>query len=151
MRKFVPYSLPALLVGCIGIASVNADPPGDAVQPSPAATETGIKAGRVFLDPETGEVGPPPPGTPSVTALQPPGLSPETRQKLDRSSQGLQAQTLPDGTRLLNLQGRFQNFSVVTLDQHGEAHLSCNHSAGEVERALEQGADPVAERPASTP
>jgi len=119
----------------MGIAAVHADPAPDNAKPAVAAP--GIEAARVYRDPETGELGPPPANAAPFPA--PTELSAATRARLSRSDEGLQARTLPDGTQLLDLQGRFQNFSVVTLDRHGDKHLYCSHSVDQVERALQQG------------
>jgi len=150
MKKSGLQLLPALLFCCIGTAAVRADPVADSAEPPPV-TNAGIAAGRVFLDPQTGEPGPPPDTRPSGAGIPASRLSAEMRQKLDRSGEGLHARTLPDGTLLMDLQGRFQNFSAVTLDGHGEAHLSCGHSAGEIEQALDQGAGSPAGKAGSAP
>ena len=102
-------------------------------------------AGRVFINPETGKLGGPPAG------VKPPGLSIATQNRLSRSSDGLQTQQLPDGTVLMNLQGRFQNMSVVTLGEHGEAHLTCSHSVDHLEKAITHSADLSVEQGGGTP
>jgi hypothetical protein len=151
MKKLVLHSLPVLLLGCLGVTGVNADSTQDEAQPSPAIVDTGIKAGRVFRDPETGELGPPPATIPAEAGIPTARLSAATRQKLNRSSEGLQARTLPDGTRLIDLQGRFQNFSVATLDEHGEAHLNCSHSVDDIEQTLEEAPARTDEQVESAP
>ena len=128
-----------------GIAKVHSDPTREDVEQSPVITNTGQMAGRVFINPETGDLGGPPPG------VEPPGLSVATRQKLSRSDHGLQTRLLPDGTLLVDLQGRFQNMSVVTLDKDGEAHLTCSHSVDHIEKAMLHGADLPVKREESTP
>jgi hypothetical protein len=128
-----------------GIASVTADAAMEGVEYTTTNTNTGQMAGRVFINPETGKLGGPPPG------VEPPGLSIATQNRLSRSSDGLQAQQLPDGTVLMNLQGRFQNMSVVTLDEHGEALLICSHSVDHLEKAITHSADLPVEHGGSTP
>jgi hypothetical protein len=123
-----------------GIAVASADSAGEAVEQPPVITNTGQMAVRVFIDPETGELGGPP-------GVEPPGLSIATQNRLSRSSHGLQTRALPDGTVLLNLQGRFHNMSVVTLDEDGEVHLTCRHSVDHIEKALVHSVDvPVPHR-----
>jgi hypothetical protein len=118
-----------------GSASVKADAAMEGAEYTTTNTNTGQMAGRVFINPETGELGGPPAGA------EPPGLSIATQNRLNRSDKNLQIQHLPDGTMLMDLQGRFQNMSVVTLDQDGEAHLTCSHSVDQLEKALVLGAD----------
>jgi hypothetical protein len=128
-----------------GIASGKADAAKEGAEYTTTNTNTGQMAGRVFINPETGKLGGPPPG------VEPPGLSIATQNRLSRSSDGLQTQQLPDGTVLMNLQGRFQNMSVVTLDEHGEAHLICSHSVDHLEKAITHSADLPIEHGGSTP
>jgi hypothetical protein len=118
-----------------GSASVKADAAMEGAEYTTTNTNTGQMAGRVFINPETGKLGGPPAGA------EPPGLSIATQNRLNRSDKNLQIQHLPDGTMLMDLQGRFQNMSVVTLDQDGEAHLTCSHSVDQLEKALVLGAD----------
>lgn len=118
-----------------GTAVANADSAREAVEQSPFISNTGQMAGRVFINPETGKLGGPPAG------VEPPGLSIATQNRLNRSSDGLQTRQLPDGTTLMDLQGRFQNTSVVTLDHDGETHLTCSHSVDQVEKAMAHSAD----------
>ena len=128
-----------------GIASGKADAAKEGAEYTTTNTNTGQMAGRVFINPETGKLGGPPPG------VEPPGLSIATQNRLSRSSHGLQVQQLPDGTVLMNLQGRFQNMSVVTLDEHGEAHLICSHSVDHLEKAITHSADLPVQHGQSTP
>jgi hypothetical protein len=99
--------------------------------PAPTVIETGQTAGRVFINPETGKPGPPP----DTSA---PALTESTLQRLSRSSEGLNVRVLSDGTRIVDLQGRFQNMSAVKLDQHGDQHINCSHSLEHIEQTLTQ-------------
>jgi len=123
----------AFALGSFGIIRATADLTAqDDAQPS-AATSTGQSAARVYIDPETGKLGGPPPG------IDPPGLSIAEQNKLSRSAEGLEQRQLPDGTLLVNLQGRFQNMSVVSKTRDGKTHITCNHSADDVEHNLLHG------------
>jgi len=137
MNKLSILALQALLLAGIGIGRVYAESSSDAGSQAAtgATTATGQAAGRVFIDPETGELGGPPAG------VEPPGLSVAIQKKLSRSDQGLEAQRLTDGTLLMNLQGRFQNMSAATLDAQGEAHLNCADSVEGMETALAHGVE----------
>jgi hypothetical protein len=118
-----------------GIAVANADSAREGVEQPPVMTNTGQMAGRVIINPETGKLGGPP------ASVEPPELSIATQNRLSRSDKGLQIQHLPDGTMLMNLRGRFQNMSVVTLGQDGEAHLSCSHSVDQIGKVMAHSAD----------
>ena len=141
MTKPVHRLLSVLLFNLLVLTVARAEPSAgeagaDQAEQTLVVVDTGRKAGRVFLDPETGRPGPPPQARRAE-------LSVASRQRLNRSSQGLQPQTLPDGTLLVNLQGRFQNMSVVTLDHNGDHHLTCGHSIEAIEQALEPDASPA--------
>ena len=92
-----------------------------------------LSAARVYTNPETGKLGGPPPD------IEPLGLSIAERNKLNRSGEGLEKRQLPDGTLLVNLQGRFQNMSVVSKTPDGKTHITCNHSVDDVEHKLIHG------------
>ncbi len=69
---------------------------------------------RAHLDPETGTLMVPPA---KLRTIQ---LSPELEQALSASHEGLVEVALPDGTVVLNLQGRFTSMLFATLGQDGE-------------------------------
>jgi len=49
-----------------------------------------------------------------------------TDAKVNQSDEGLVSVTHADGTVSLDLQGRFQNFSKVVVDENGNKHYTCN-------------------------
>jgi hypothetical protein len=118
-----------------GLARANAGVGQEGVEQPRVISNTGQMAGRVFINPQTGKLVGPPAG------VEPPGLSVATQNKLSRSDRGLKMRRLPNGTMQMDLQGRFQNMSVVTLDQEGEAHVTCSHSLDNTEKALAHSAD----------
>ncbi len=123
----------ALALGGLGIARAAAD---RAIQDdAELATSTPGRqsAAQVYINPRTGKLGGPPQG------MEPPGLSIALHNKLSRSAAGLKKRRLSNGTLLVNLQGRFQNMSVVTLTPDQEKHINCHHSADAVEHALQHG------------
>jgi hypothetical protein len=68
----------------------------------------------------------PPAGQPSATADPSEGA----RQigdaaDLTRSTDGLEVQMLPDGSRRVDLQGRFRSYSVVTIAADGSLRMAC--------------------------
>lgn len=89
----------------------------DATSPAPT-----LEALRVYRDPETGAL---------VKAPEIPGkaLSPGLQRRVSRSTEGLAAKTLRDGTETLDLQGRFLVLSVAKRQADGTFATSCVHSA----------------------
>lgn len=86
---------------------------------------------RVYRDPQTGQLGPPPPG------VQPPGLSVAERQMLNRSDRGLQERTLPRGGIAVDLQGRYQNMAIATVGADGQSEVNCELTPDQAEAALQ--------------
>lgn len=97
-------------------------PPATAVPPAAAGMV-------VAIDPETGE----------ITMPTPEQMQTLTRQEttgLLRTTAGLQQVRLPDGTVMLDLQGRFLEFAVVQLDAQGRPHFRCLDDPAALRRAL---------------
>jgi len=86
---------------------------------------------RVYRDPQTGQLGPLPPG------VHPPGLSVVERQMLNRSDRGLQARTLPRGGIAVDLQGRYQNMAIATVGADGQPEVNCELTPAQAEAALQ--------------
>jgi hypothetical protein len=86
----------------------------------------------VGIDPETGRLGMPSP----EDMLQ---LSAPERIGLMRSAAGLEAVRLPDGTVMINLQGRFMDYSVVRLDAAGRPRIGCVDDPRSLSRFLGTG------------
>ena len=92
----------------------------------PAAAPTGSGDGAammVYLDPETGQRVSRP-----ITEAQR-QMSRSARARLNRSSEGLEVVHRPDGSMMVELQGRFQNTSVVRRGRDGSLHLECDTDA----------------------
>jgi hypothetical protein len=117
-------------LGSLDINSATADPTAQEDEQLSAATSAGQSAARVYIDPKTRKPGGPPPG------IEPPGLIIAEQNRLSRSDKGLEKRQLPDGTSLVNLQGRFQNMTVVNKTPDGKSHMTCNHSVDGVEHSL---------------
>lgn len=71
---------------------------------------------RIFRDPESGQIGVPP--TPEALAAVA-----ESDQNEDMN--GLQQVTLPDGSVMVDLKGRFQESMVMQIDANGHRVESC--------------------------
>jgi len=99
----------------------------------PAQAPVAAQGMRVYRDPQTGRLGPPPPG------VQPPGLSAAELRILNRSDQGLQLRTLPRGGVAVDLQGRYQNMAVATVGADGQAAVNCVLTPEQAAATLQEG------------
>ena len=82
------------------------------------------RAGMVVgIDPASGELGPP-----SADQIQ--AMQRDSDPTLDRSTEGLEVITLPDGSQRVNLQGRFRSYSVLTVGADGTTRVDCVEGRG---------------------
>jgi hypothetical protein len=86
---------------------------------------------KVAIDPETGELGMP-------TAAQRRELAPGLERDLTYSDEGLVVEHRADGSRHVNLEGRFQSYSVARLRDDGTIDYQCVQGEGEAHRLLHQ-------------
>jgi len=120
------FVLAALVVlhGSVGRADGDG---GEFVAGNPLTEQKGISADtkavvpqmRVYRDPRTGRIGPPPPG---VAPLE---LTDIERGMVNRSDQGLRPITLPGGAVAVDLQGRYRNMAVATIGIDGKPAIDC--------------------------
>ena len=104
---------------------------------APPAIAAPFGAGmRVAIDPQTGRIVPP-------TVEQMLRLNALTRTGLMRTTRGLTAVRLADGTMMLDLQGRYREFATARIDSRGVAQFRCVHG----ERALRTALDPCTPPP----
>jgi hypothetical protein len=103
--------------------------PPETAAPAPVAAQ-GM---RVYRDPQTGRLGPPPAG------VQPPGLSVAEQRMLNRSDAGLQPRALPGGGVAVDLQGRYQSMAVATVGADGQAAVNCADTQAQAEAVLQAG------------
>ena len=93
----------------------------------------------VHIDPETGE----------ILGYRDPDprrlLDEQLEHALSRSSEGLEAVTMPDGTVYVDLQGRFHFLQTARVDEHGELQMHCVDTV----RQLMSFVDFVGVRPSS--
>jgi hypothetical protein len=99
-------------------ASTGLAPGGESVTPATADLPPGSAGMQVALDPETGEFGMP-------SAAQRRELTPDQERNLSYSDEGLQVEYRADGSRHVNLEGRFQNHSVAHLRDDGSVDIQC--------------------------
>jgi hypothetical protein len=57
-------------------------------------------------------------------------------RRLDRSSQGLHVHVARDGSRHIDLEGRFSHVLIANEDETGKAQVTCAGSPEEVAKAL---------------
>ncbi len=102
------------------------------------AAETPSEASglRVYRDPISGQLGPPPVGIP------PPGLSIAEQPRLNRSDRGLRARSLPNGAVAIDLQGRFMSMAVATTDARDKPAVNCTLTPTEANAVLQSAAEP---------
>jgi hypothetical protein len=105
------------------------DAPSPGVSAAPPAATTPAPQGEggmtVYVDPKTGQIlSEPAPGTQPLT------LSPQERNSLSTSHQGLREEpnSVPGGGYKLNLQGRFQNTMFGTVGADGKPRVQ-HHDA----------------------
>ncbi len=84
---------------------------------------------RVFLDPQTGRVIAP-------DQLPPEALSALEQAMLRRDTGGLIQRSLPSGAVVVDLQGRFHNFAVATIEPEGGVSTTRCLTSGEAARSL---------------
>ena len=117
------------VAGILLLPHHHADSTAIAVQ-SNDVSAPGTAGLKAYLDPETGELttGPAP-----ASELE---LDAELQNALRRDDEGLEVVRHPDGSYSMDLQGRFQSVSVVTIDANGKRTI-CTDNVGAVENVLE--------------
>jgi hypothetical protein len=98
-------------------AAAAAPASGTSTGPAPAAA--GAAGLRAYIDPATGRL------TAAPTEAQVRGLDEGLDALANRSSEGLAAVTQPDGTQVVDLQGRFRSLSTATISATGSVRLDC--------------------------
>jgi hypothetical protein len=98
---------------------------------------------HVAVDPSTGRLTAP---TPEQRAK----LAAALAQMIDQRTEGLEVRRLPNGMRLVDLQGRFRNVEVAVRGMDGEVRLQCIDAPEELDGLLDRGSQPSpAPRPAT--
>ncbi len=105
-------------VACL-LAPATARPAHSGGAAAPSPTRPAGRAGLlVEVDPPTGETAPPIAGADGA-------LPADGDPSLARSTDGLELQMLPGGSRRVDLQGRFRSYSVVTIAADGTLWMAC--------------------------
>jgi hypothetical protein len=108
-------------VAAAPLAAISAPAASAVTAPTTVAGATGM---RIFKDPETGEIGLP---TAESSALETDANSEDMT--------GLTTVTLPDGSIMIDLQGRFQESMVMQITPSGERVVTCTR---DVKKTLAQ-------------
>lgn len=138
MNRPSPGTIFAIAMAAAGFLPVHvtADETDDEAQApvkAPVAERPSGQAGlRVYIDPETGEI------------LD--EIPPEAREKIERrareryplnySHEGLESVTLPDGSVLVDLQGRFRSLQAVRRNDDGTLEHLCTQHPGALHQFL---------------
>jgi len=117
MQKRVGVAILLLLVSAATMVVLS---PGDSTESTTAAVSSngisspGTAGMRVYLDPETGEVAA---DVPPNAAIE---LDGALENALRHDDEGLVVETHANGAMSLNLQERYQDASVVRIDENGK-------------------------------
>jgi len=103
--------------------------------PAPPALPAGLAGMVVAIEPETGALVPP-------RGEQLLRLGPAEATGMMRSTEGLTQVHFPDGSVMMDLQGRFMDFSVVQLDRQGRPRLRCVDDPGALRALLAPAPEP---------
>lgn len=131
-------------VACLGLLPLAVTAQTDAAATAPSsAPELASELGEVapgmwiFLDPETGLI------TDSPSPEQAAAMRAQVATLVNESTVGLVGRTYPDGSKSLDLRGRFQSVSILTLTPSGEPKMTCAETPDEALGALVPGVRPV--------
>jgi len=104
---------------CAVTAAIALMHPSAPVAESPAGPYT--PEYRVYIDPATGAL------TSQPSGSDPAPLGKDTERALSTSSEGLREvpSPVPGGGTMVDLQGRFHNVSVATVDENGDLKAPC--------------------------
>jgi len=134
---------------CFIVLSLFAGVPTLLAAESPSAGDGSAPVARsiaglqVAADPRAGRLIAP---TPEQQAR----LAAALAQMIDQRTEGLEIRRLPNGMRLVDLDGRFRNVEVAVLGPDGAVHLRCIDSPEELQSPVQRESAPSpAPRPAS--
>ena len=136
--SWIAYSLglAVFAVGGVSLAQGNGmspDAPGEIVERHQIGTAGMI----IHLDPEGGMRAP--------TQAEAEALLGPAPTNLERSDWGLTVEYRADGTGIVDLDGRYQNYSVARLRTDGSVEVGCTHSQADADHWCEQEPTPAAE------
>jgi len=111
----IPAAAPAAPVA-EAVATPAAQARPQSIAPAADAFAPGTAGMRVQLDPETGGLAPAK-STSSMESAEALGLS--------HSSEGLRQVVLPDGSVMVDLEGRFQEYAIMEIGPDGRKRMRC--------------------------
>jgi hypothetical protein len=153
VRPSFPPSWAALALLPLAVSVAGAAPRHARAAHRPASTPTAVSAGIgafatpgiagmvVGVDPETGRLGP----ATAAQRLELSRLSAEEQRMLSRSSAGLVVVRHPNGMSSMDLQGRFQDFEMVTIGPDGKPRFNCVSDVATANLVLATPAAPAKE------
>ena len=100
-------------------ASAKATESGDRTESSSADNESV----RVHIDPKTGKIVAPPTTAQATQPLM------QDDPALNGSTKGLRVELLPDGSKRVDLQGRFMHYAMARVTEDGIVISSCSDTA----------------------
>lgn len=113
----------ALMLALVGALPITAMAASASATGTPRiADRPGVSDVRVARDPETGGWTLAPLGDAATLDRAP---SPETQMAMNQSAAGLFQEALPRGGWKMDLQGRFQTYSIARQDGLGNLHFDC--------------------------
>ena len=137
-RVSAPRSIPTVAIRVPNGSKALASTPLVAAKPSPArGASYGAAGSMISIDPATGQRTMPSPEARRAAAIP----------ELDRSMRGLRVEHRPDGSRRVDLQGRFQEYMVLEITPEGRKMERCVDAA-ELRTMIAPAAAPMAEPPA---
>jgi len=117
LNRSIPIMVASLLFAVVSTAQAQQSEDNSQNQPE-VTSDSQFSAGLLYYrDPETGQLGVPPADV--MQALQ--------LDERNFSDEGLEVVILPDGTKMIDLQGRYQMSSVIKPGQNGVIHHCTSH------------------------
>jgi hypothetical protein len=126
VRGILSALLTAGALAALAIVALGARTQTSAPQTAPTPASAATAGMRAVIDPETGQIGAP------GTVLPP--LTPEEQALLEPANKvQLHAETMPDGSLKVDLQGTGQEFMIMTVDAQGKKNMKCVHDPNAVQ------------------
>lgn len=142
--SLVVWAVTLVFLGFAPLATSAVTAQADAAAPARTdAPELASELGEVapglwiFLDPETGLI------TDRPSPEQAAALRAQVSSLVNESTAGLVGRTHPDGSKSLDLRGRFQSVSILTLTPEGKPNVTCAETTEDALGALLPGVRPI--------
>lgn len=141
IRQFIVSTVTGFALVC-GVAAQAEQAPAKQEAPAASAESVGQSGMLAFVDPETGEL------VSSPVTEEQKQFAERAGNDLNFSDEGLVQQVMPDGSVMVDLQGRYQMSMVVDVQADGSLRARCTDDAhtalGAHEHELNVGSTPTA-------